>query len=174
MTATIRYAAPDDLTALHALVEGAYRGDSARQGWTHEADLLGGQRTDREELHAILSDPAQLVLVATKDELMVGCVHIADKGERLVYLGMLSVDPRHQAAGLGKRLIDAAEDEARTRFAASTIEMSVIRQRGELIDYYARRGYAETGEERPFPLDDPRFGIPRTRALAFTVLSKAL
>lgn len=174
MTATICHATRDDLTALHALVERAYRGDSARQGWTHEADLLGGQRTDREELDTILSDPAQLVLVATRDDAMIGCVHIADKSEGLVYLGMLSVDPRHQASGLGKRLIDAAENEARNRFAARTIEMSVIRQRGELIDYYVRRGYAETGEERPFPLDDARFGLPRTRALTFTVMTKAL
>ena len=48
--ADIRFAGVADLPALHALVEGAYRGDSARRGWTHEAVMLGGQRTDQASL----------------------------------------------------------------------------------------------------------------------------
>ena len=79
----------DDIEALHALVEGAYRGESAKRGWTHEADLLGGQRTD-------------------------------------------------------------------------------------LIAYYERRGYSRTGEHRPFPHDDPRFGRPKSPELEFAVLRKSI
>ena len=54
------------------------------------------------------------------------------------------------------------------------MEMTVIANRGELIAWYERRGYVLTGERRPFPLDDPRFGLPKTRDLAFVVLEKPL
>lgn len=174
MTPVIRAATHNDLPQLHRLVEGAYRGDSARRGWTHEADLLGGQRTDVEALREVLDDPAQCILIAISDGRITGCVQITDRGEGLSCLGLLSVDPALQAGGLGKRLIAAAEREAMARFGARTMEMTVIRQRSELTAYYIRRGYLPTGEERPFPIDNPRFGLPKTRELAFVVLAKPL
>lgn len=170
----IRVAARADIGDLHSLVERAYRGDEARRGWTHEADLLGGQRTDAEALRAIVDDPDQRILVATDAGAIVGCVQLSAKGAGLCYLGLLSVDPSRQAAGLGKHLLDAAERHARDHLEARTMEMTVIKQRGELIPFYERRGYALTGEERPFPLDDPRSGLPRTRDLVFVVMSKDL
>jgi predicted N-acetyltransferase YhbS len=174
----IRTAAAGDIPALHALIESAYRGDAAKRGWTHEADLLGGQRTDREALTAIIADPAQTMLVGeSEDGHMIGCVLVVDKGiragERIAYLGMLTVSPGLQAGGLGRRLVAAAEEHARD-FTADVMEMTVIKQRRELIEWYARRGYALTGREEPFPLDDPRFGLPKTRDLVFVVLAKAL
>lgn len=174
MTPVIRAATHNDLSQLHRLVEGAYRGDSARRGWTHEADLLGGQRTDLDALREIVDDPAQCILLAICNGRIVGCVQITDKGEGLSCLGLLSVDPAMQAAGLGRTLIAAAEQEAMARFGARMMEMTVIRQRAELIAYYTRRGYLPTGEERPFPIGNPRFGLPKTRELAFVVLAKPL
>jgi N-acetylglutamate synthase-like GNAT family acetyltransferase len=170
----IRPAALADVPALHSLVERAYRGDSARKGWTHEADLLGGQRTDVEALSAIIVDPAQRILIAISAGNVIGCVQISQKDANIAYLGLLSVDPDAQAGGLGKALIVEAEHIARTVFAASIIEMTVIQRRSELIAYYERRGYALTGETRPFPLDDERFGLPVTRDLSFVVLAKRL
>lgn len=175
MTApAFRAAAPDDVPALHRLVESAYRGDSAKAGWTHEADLLGGQRTDRAELLDMIADAARVILLAEADGVLTGCVQVADQGEGLAYLGLLTVDPARQAGGLGRLLIQAAEAEAVARFAASRMEMTVIRQRAELIAWYERRGYRLTGETRPFPLDDERFGLPQTRELEFVVLEKTL
>jgi len=171
---TFRPAAPDDVPALHRLIESAYRGDSAKAGWTHEADLLGGQRTDPAELLDILADASRVILLAEVKGVLTGCVQVADQGEGLAYLGLLTVDPTRQAGGLGRLLIDAAEAEAVARFAATRMEMTVIRQRAELIAWYERRGYALTGETRPFPLDDERFGLPQTRELAFVVMEKAL
>lgn len=162
-----------DVPALHALIEATYRGDSAKAGWTHEADLLGGQRTDRAALAEIIDDPAQMILIAEADGALNGCVCVTDKGGQMAYLGLLTVDPRRQAAGLGRRLIVAAEDHAQ-RSGCATMEMTVIAQRADLIAFYERRGYALTGERRPFPLDDPRFGLPKTRDLEFVVLAKAL
>jgi len=172
--ATFRPAAPDDVPALHRLIESAYRGDSAKAGWTHEADLLGGQRTDETELRDILADASRVLLLAEIDGVLTGCVQVAKQGEGLAYLGLLTVDPRRQAGGLGRWLIAAAEAEAIDRFGATRMEMTVIRQRVELIAWYERRGYRLTGETRPFPLDDERFGLPQTRELEFVVLEKAL
>ncbi len=170
----IRPAGAGDLAALHGLVEGAYRGDSARRGWTHEADLLGGQRTDVEALTDLLADPAQAVLVAEVDGALIGCVCITDKGQGVAYLGMLSVDPARQAGGLGRRLVRAAEEAAMTRFGADRMEMTVIHSRGELIAWYERLGYAATGERRPFPMGDVRFGLPKATDLTFVVLARDL
>jgi GNAT superfamily N-acetyltransferase len=171
---TFRPATPSDVAALHRLIESAYRGDSAKAGWTHEADLLGGQRTDEAELLDILADASRVILLAEVDGVLTGCVQVADQGEGLAYLGLLTVDPTRQAGGLGRLLIDAAEAEAVARFCATRMEMTVIRQRSELIAWYERRGYALTGETRPFPLDDERFGLPQTRDHEFVDMEKAL
>lgn len=173
-TLTIIAATRDDLAPLHALVESAYRGDSARRGWTHEADLLDGQRIDAETLAEMLDDPARRVLVARDGATVIGCVAVTDQGEGRCYLGLLAVDPARQALGLGRQLIDAAEEIARRQFAARRIEMTVIVQRAALIAWYERRGYRRTDEERPFPHGDARFGIPRSDALAFAVLARDL
>ena len=174
MSLSIRPATPADIPSLHALIEGAYRGDSARRGWTHEADLLDGQRTDEAALAEIVADPAQTILLALDDEGLRGCVHLKPAGPGIVSLGMLAVDPARQAGGLGRALIAAAEEHAGQAMGATTIEMTVIHRRDELIAWYQRRGWRLTGERRPFPTTDPRFGIPRRSDLAFVVLEKAL
>ena len=50
-------AKPLDVPRLRALVEACYRGDSAKQGWTHEADLLDDERTTEAELAEVLHRP---------------------------------------------------------------------------------------------------------------------
>jgi ribosomal protein S18 acetylase RimI-like enzyme len=164
----------DDLIPLHALIESAYRGDAARTGWTHEADLIDGQRTDAESLAATLDDATQRVLVARDGGAIIGCVALTDKGDGTCYLGMLTVKPDLQAAGLGRRLIEAGERGARESFRARRIEMTVIAQREELIAWYERRGYRRTDERRPFPYGDSRFGTPRDDSLVFVVLERLI
>lgn len=171
---TTMVATQRDITALHALIEGAYRGDSARGGWTHEADLLSGQRTDPAALGDIIADTRKRLLFGRDDTGLLGCVALADKGAGLAYLGMLTVAPDRQGTGLGRQLIAAAEQTARTQLGARTMEMTVIAQRPELIAWYQRCGYALTGEERPFPYGDERFGIPQAGDLRFVVLARAI
>lgn len=178
MPPSIRSATAADIARVHALVESGYRGESAKRGWTHEADLLGGQRTDAEALAAIIADQAQTLLLAEADGALLGCVLVADEGERepgnrVAYLGMLTVAPALQNSGLGRVLIAAAERHALS-LGAVVMEMTVIRQRPELLEWYLRRGYALTGREKPFPLDDPRFGEPKARDLVFVILGKQL
>ncbi|NCN83464.1 MAG: GNAT family N-acetyltransferase [Sphingomonadales bacterium] len=171
---TFRRADEQDIGALHALIESAYRGESARRGWTHEADLLGGQRTDLEALRAIMDDPDQVILIAEQEGILQGCVQLSRVDGTTAYLGLLTVDPSLQAGGLGKRLLVHSEDYVRDMWGCQAIEMTVIKQRGELIAYYERRGYIRTGEYRPFPHGDPRFGLPKTGKLEFAVLRKEI
>ena len=111
----IRPATPADIPALHMLVESAFRGDSARVGWTHEADLLDGQRTDPTALAEAIADPDRTILIALDGDATIGCVEVKRAGMARSALGLLSVRPDRQATGLGRRLVAAAEDHARTR-----------------------------------------------------------
>ena len=165
---SIHPAVPADLATLQPLIQRAYRGATSRLGWTHEADLLpDGERIDLAELQAMLADPHERILIARVGDRQVGCVRVARLSGGLAYLGLLCVEPLVQAGGYGKQLIAAAEDVARTSFGATRIEMTVIEQRHELIDFYRRRGYVPTGERRDFPVlvDPPLF---------LTVLDKPL
>ncbi|HEX7781196.1 MAG TPA: GNAT family N-acetyltransferase [Sphingobium sp.] len=154
----MRPALEADIPELHALVESAYRGDSARAGWTHEADLLEGPRTSADALRSLLSDPDELLLLVHDGTAIIGSVQLTRLSPIAVYLGMLAVAPVRQSGGLGKWIMNAAEEEAKRRFGAETMELSVVSQRSELIAYYGRRGYRETGELKPFPIPlDPPF-----------------
>lgn len=167
--ATISPATEPDIPALTQLVNSAYRGDSSRRGWTTEADLLDGIRTDDESLRAMLQNPQATILKYETAGQLLGCVYVEKKGERLC-LGMLTVSPDAQAGGIGRQLMAAAEQAARDR-QCRTVQMTVIPQRTELIAWYERRGYRPTGETRPFPMDDPRFGLPKV-PLSFIVMEK--
>lgn len=160
-------AKPQDVPRLHALVEKCYRGDSAKKGWTHEADLLDDTRTSEAELATIIANAKARVLLASVDGNLAGTVTITDLGGGRAYLGMLCVDPELQAEGLGRALLADAEDTAVEVFGANVMEMTVIDARPELIAYYERRGYARTGETRPFP-------APGDHPFAMVVLERSL
>jgi ribosomal protein S18 acetylase RimI-like enzyme len=167
----IRAARPEEAGALAALVNAAYRGDSGRQGWTTEADLLDGTRVSVATVAALLADPACVLMACEVDGELVGCMELRDDAGRL-YLGMLTVAPGAQGRGIGGRLMDAAEAHARAN-DYSTLVMTVISVRHELIGWYARRGFRPTGETKPFGFPDESFGIPR-QPLEFVVLEKDL
>ncbi|NTS41450.1 GNAT family N-acetyltransferase [Flavisolibacter sp. BT320] len=165
----IRKATAKDVVALNKLVNSAYRGDSSRQGWTTEADLLDGIRTSETSLQGMIENSEAEILVA-EDEEIVGCVYLEKKG-RVLYLGMLTVSPMLQAKGIGASLMQAAQEVAHL-CDCNRIQMTVITARETLIEYYKRKGYKDTGERAPFP-DDPAFGLPRQK-LEFMVMEKVL
>lgn len=170
----VRDAASADIPALHRLIESAYRGEASRAGWTTEADLLAGQRTDPEDLASVLADPAQAMLTAWRGGDLLGCVLIADRGRKTGYFGMLAVSPTMQGAGLGRRLVEAAHTALAKRHGARRVRISVLPQRETLIAWYRRLGYAPTGETLPFPYGDPRFGLPLRDDLHFIVMERPL
>ena len=87
---------------------------------------------------------------------------------------MFSVRPNGQGAGIGNRLLVEAERVAAEEWKCNEMCMTVIDIRDELIAWYLRRGYRRTGEHKPFPYGDARFGIPLRDDLRFEVLRKSL
>jgi len=161
----------DDVPELARLVNSAYRGEAAKKGWTHEADLIEGDlRTDENTLHQLLSNQHSTILKYTGSNDITGCVYLEKQGRHL-YLGMLSVAPDAQGRGIGKRLLVAAEKFAQLN-GCIAIDMTVISERKELIAWYARNGYIDTGIRKPFHTDT-RFGIPR-RHVEFLVMRKSV
>ena len=170
---TYRDATADDIGAIVGLVESAYRGDASRQGWTTEADFLDGQRIDADGVRAIIDDAHARVLLAFDADGLAACCELRRVGDD-AYFGMFSVRPAGQGRGVGGRLLAEAERIARASWACLGMRMTVIDIRDELIAWYERRGYVRTGEHKPFPYGDERFGIPRRDDLRFEVLYKAL
>jgi len=171
---SFRHATTADVAAIVQLVESAYRGEASRTGWTTEADLLDGQRTDAEAVAGMLSDPVGTLLLAEEAGQLVGCCRLERRPGGEAYFGMFSVQPRRQGEGVGHQLLAEAERMARADWAATAMVMTVIAQRAELIAWYERRGYRRTGETEAFPYGNERYGVPRRPDLVFEVLAKPL
>ncbi|MFD5797894.1 GNAT family N-acetyltransferase [Streptomyces diastatochromogenes] len=170
---TFRDATDADVDALVGLIESAYRGDSSRAGWTTEADILEGQRTDPEGVLQVIKSPDSRLLTVEQDGRIVACCQLEHRG-RHAYFGMFAVSPALQGAGLGKVVIAQAERMAQEAWGVTEMHMTVISVRDDLIAWYERRGYRRTGEMTPFPYGDERFGIPQRDDLQFELLVKPL
>ncbi|HWB26481.1 MAG TPA: GNAT family N-acetyltransferase [Chitinophagaceae bacterium] len=171
MDITISSATQAHVPELVSLVNGAYRGEGSKAGWTTEADLLDGQRTDAQMLSELLAKENNTILIGTDEtNRILGCVYLQQTGA-VMYLGMLTVQPKLQAQGIGRRLMAGAEKFATEKHCTS-IEMTVISVRHELIAWYNKLGYQPTGASKPFP-PDSKFGIAK-QPLEFIVVSKTL
>ncbi len=170
---TFRAATDADVDVLVALIESAYRGDASRAGWTTEADILDGQRTDPEGVLQVIKSPDSRLLTVERDGRTVACCQLEHRGAH-AYFGMFAVSPALQGAGLGKVVIAEAERQAREDWGATEMHMTVISVRGDLIAWYERRGYRRTGEMSPFPYGEERFGVPLRDDLQFELLVKPL
>jgi ribosomal protein S18 acetylase RimI-like enzyme len=157
-----------DIPQLEILINSAYRGEESKKGWTTEADLLKGKRVEADALANIISQPEAVILkYCDNDNNLVGCVYLKQDNSSM-YLGMLTVSPTLQAGGIGKKILQAAEKYAIDK-KCDTIEMKVISIRYELITWYERHGFYNTGKVSPFP-DDP-LSI-QTQPLEFITMEK--
>lgn len=168
-----RLAILDDVASIVTLVHSAYRGESSRAGWTTEADLLDGTRTDEEEVSELINKSGNCILLCEHNQNLLASVHLENRGKH-AYLGMFAVSPSAQRRGVGKYLLDKAEEMVLHEWQCRVLEMTVITLRHELIAWYERRGYHRTGIHKEFPYGQARYGDPRRDDLVLEVLQKNL
>lgn len=161
-----------DIAAIKDLLNIAYRGEASKQGWTTEAGLIAGDtRTDEHTLRQLMDQKDCIFLKITNEQQKItGCVNLQQHGNK-IYLGMFSVLPEMQGRGIGKQLLETAEEYA-VYLQFTAIYMTVISVRTELIDWYRRHGYLDTGERKPF-IEDELTG-KHLQSLEFMVMEKIL
>ncbi|MFH6957720.1 GNAT family N-acetyltransferase [Flavobacterium aquidurense] len=160
-----------DIPSLNLLINSAYRGETSKKGWTTEAHLLEGKRTTEEELTAIILDSKNTFLKFTENDQIIGSVLLVEK-EHQLYVGMLTVSPELQNSGIGKQLLAEAENHGKS-LGLSTLSMTVVSVRAELIAWYKRHGYEDTGEREPFQSSDIHINIS-DQPLEFIYLEKRI
>jgi len=168
-----RVATVDDCDSLANLINISYRNEPTCQGWTNENELISGLRTNSDTLRSIINSDESLILVFFDEieKMLIGCVHLQHKSEiKTAYLGMLTVRPDLQTKGYGKFILFTGERYATTKWNIDYIELTVIIQRTELIDFYNRRGYIDTGQRLPFP--STQFHHPKRDDLELCIMRK--
>lgn len=176
MSLQFRCATLSDISAITILVNSAYRGDSSRQGWTTEADLLEGTRIDDNEVQHLIEQDKSALLVCLQQNELIACVHLQATPEHRpdsAYFGLFVVKPILQGAGIGKQFMQEAENYVRKQWHCRWLWMTVIRVRAELIAYYERRGFVRTGKLKPFPAEACN-GIAKVEDLQMEILEKEL
>ena len=151
-----RTATPDDAVQIQQFVEAAFRAeDAVRPKWTADAGLGRVFKRPLEDVQAAIAHPDDNAIVLATDArtgALVGTVQVHRRADGAVgRIAFLSVDPACQGAGLGRRVLEAGEDYCRTTWGATKMSLSALSPREELIAWYTRRGYRETGERVPFP-----------------------
>jgi len=195
-TVFLRQAEASDVDALEQLLNRCYR---QAEGWTNEADLVGGIRTTKDELLAVINDPKHYVFIYPKSTTserdgketgeLLGCIAVDIKddvatnqraGNQKAYIGMFAVLPELQGLGVGHQILQAAETFAQRHLQANTqtpaqnparLTMSILSHRPELLAYYQRRGYRLNGNSMPFPVDGNN-GEPKRQDLELLELEK--
>lgn len=160
------------IPALLQLLNSAYRGEASKKGWTSEAHLIAGDtRSDEAGIREVIQQPGSIMLQYIDEEKgLIGCVNL-QQHEQKMYLGMFSVSPVMQGKGIGKKLLQAAEHHAKAA-GCQSVYMTVISVREELVNWYKRHGYVDTGKRKPFEED----GVSgrHLQQLEFMVLEKYL
>lgn len=169
-----RNATINDTESVVKFINRAYRGESSYQGWTTEAAILDGQRTDANEIHELIKkQDSKLILFFSDQHELQGSVHVQKESITTLYFGMLVVKPELQGTGLGKIILNHIDSVAKN-LKVEKVRISVINVRTELIAYYERRGFKRTDRVEPFPYGDPRFGIPKVSGLYFLTFEKTI
>ena len=182
----LRQAEAKDIAALKQLLDRCYR---QAEGWTHEADLVGGIRTTNAELASIVADPKHYLFVYPKTDTgtregietgeLLGCIAVDMQTQvpstNSAYIGMFAVHTALQGAGVGHVILQAAETFANRHLTSKNqpyrLTMSILSHRPELLAYYERRGYQLTGVTIPFP-EDGNNGQPKRQDLELLELEK--
>lgn len=167
---TFRTASKSDAEAITQLVNKAYRPETGTAGWTHESGLVSGDRASVGQVSEVMSKPDSVILVGLYDSEIVACVYIEKDGNNC-HIGMLAVNPMLQGAGVGKKMLAYAEWYASEYYGSEKYIMVVVSSRNELIAFYLRRGYQQTGSVMDYPLSAGA-GTPKHADLKIEALEK--
>jgi ribosomal protein S18 acetylase RimI-like enzyme len=124
MSFELRIAGEADAQEIATLVNRAYRPSPQEAGWTHEANLIAGDRTTAEQVLALFHEQSTILLLCLGPKI-VACVHVQGV-QSGAYIGMLATNPAMQAQGLGKQMLLHAEAYATEHLKASVFKMSVL------------------------------------------------
>jgi len=171
MQLELRLACEAQAEEIAALVNRAYNPSPEDAGWTHESNLICGKRTTVKRVLSLFHERSAILLLCSASK-TVACVHVQADLPGVSYIGMLATEPKLQAQGLGKQMLLHAEAYAREHFGASTFKMLILSSRPELLAFYKRRGYVETGETEAYPSTND--GRPIHPGIHFLSLVKAM
>ncbi len=155
-----------DAKEIATLVNRAYRPSAHEAGWTHEANLIAGERVSTEQVLSLFHEQSTILLLRLGQDI-VACVHVQG-GQSGAYIGMLATKPAIQAQGIGKQMLLHAEAYAIENYDASVLKMSVLSSRPELLAFYERCGYVLTGQVEEYPLSA---GVGQPMVTGIQVLS---
>lgn len=150
----LRLATIDDAPQVQQLVQAAFRAPDGREGWTADMELGNRFRIEVEQVAATITRADGVVLMTTVAGNLVASVEVVKRSDGHARLSMLSVDQRYQSNGLGRQVLEYAEDYCRRTWSATAMELNALSTRQNLISWYQRRGYRETGETSPFPREE--------------------
>lgn len=156
------------LEVIVSLVNSAYRGIDGPRRWTTEAYLVHGDRLTQQDLSQLITGGNSEFYVAYLDGSLVGCIALKSSG-RVTEFGTFAVDPALHGLGYGKQLLSFAESKAGSY--SSTLQVTVVSQNSDLVGFYKRLGYKETGQRLAYPTDQ-NVGSPKVKNLDLTVLQK--
>ncbi|MBL0011438.1 MAG: GNAT family N-acetyltransferase [Nitrosomonas sp.] len=160
-------AGQDQALAIADLVNLTYRGET---GWTRETHIIQGDRTNRQEVEIAMSNPDAHFFIVNQPQNMASCIYVA-KEKDYGYIGFFSVHPSLQGKGLGKYMLEQAENFALHAMGVHKFVMFVVSQRPELIAFYQRRGYCRTGQVETYPA---YLGVPKISGLTIEYLQKII
>lgn len=164
----IALAIQDDLQEIVELLNTAYR---SNLGWTHEHDIITGDRIRQVQLQHQLEQSNFKLFVLKVDHQLVGCIGLTHQDEA-VEIGSFAIQPEKQNLGYGAVLLKFVEQYVADMQLGLDLIMSVLNIRHELIAYYQRKGYQQTGETFPYPLD-AHVGVPKV-PVHLLILKKTL
>ena len=142
---TVRPAAPADAARLIPHINAAF---------ALAEPFMTGPRTDPARLAEAMRKGAILLAEDPAGQL-VASIYAEVRGDR-GYIGMLAVAPNQQRSGIGRFMMNAAEQHLRTQ-GCTAVDITVLSVRTELPPVYRSYGYIETGTEPfvyPHPLKD--------------------
>lgn len=106
----------------------------------HRAGLYHPENDPNKDIHRKIENSPELFFVATEDERIIGTVMVGYEGHRgwINYLGVL---PEYQRRGVGKALMDHAE-EALQNLSCAKIQLQVRKSNLEIIHFYESIGFS--------------------------------